>query len=105
MSKEIDALNAYIENQQSKIANLMKTIMMMETKIKLLEDENEKLKNINNDYREQLTANLPKRNALSLSIKSVDGDRLDEIPSPKEVKKITQQGFSLKEMREKIQRG
>ena len=92
MSKEIDALNAYIENQQSKIANLMKTIMMLETRIKLLDDENKSLKNINNDYREQLTANLPKRNALSLSIKSVDGDRLDEIPSPKEVKKITQQG-------------
>ena len=102
MSKEIDALNAYIENQQSKIANLMKTIMMLETRIKLLDDENKSLKNINNDYREQLTANLPKRNALSLSIKSVDGDRLDE---PKKVKKITQQGFSLKEMREKIQRG
>jgi len=53
MDKEIEVLNTYILNQQEKINTLTQQLMFLETKIKLLEKENETLKNINIEYMEK----------------------------------------------------
>ena len=47
MSKELAAIDTFIEQQQTQINVLMQTILMLETKIKVLEEENQKLKDIN----------------------------------------------------------
>ena len=47
MSKELAAIDAFIEQQQAQINVLMQTILMLETKIKVLEEENQRLKDIN----------------------------------------------------------
>jgi hypothetical protein len=63
--KEIETLNLYIEQQQSKIGNLMSTIVILETKVAYLENEMskidkkhqeeiEKLNSINRGYRDQI---------------------------------------------------
>ena len=50
MEKETEVLNTYIANQQEKINTLTQQIMFLETRIKLLENENKSLKDINSQY-------------------------------------------------------
>jgi hypothetical protein len=47
MSKELQTIDTYIEQQQSQISELMQTIMLLQTKVKMLESENKWLKDIN----------------------------------------------------------
>lgn len=53
MDKETEVLNTYILNQQEKINTLTQQLMFLETRLKLLEKENETLKNINSQYVEK----------------------------------------------------
>lgn len=102
MSKEMEALNAYIENQQKVINQLTQTIMMLETKNKLLEDELKKVKIINSGYEEAAEEAKFKRNSLAEIAKGSGSDRKDEPPKPEShgQQKITMQGFSLKTQQE-----
>jgi len=53
MEKETEVLNTYIANQQEKINTLTQQIMFLETRIKLLENENKSLKDINSQYHDK----------------------------------------------------
>jgi len=53
MQKETEVLNIYITNQQEKINALTQQIMFLETRIKLLENENKSLKDINSQYHDK----------------------------------------------------
>lgn len=102
MSKEMEALNAYIENQQKVVNQLTQTIMMLETKNKLLEDELKKVKNINSQYEKAAEIAKFKRNPLAEIAKSSSNQRL---PEPMQTqKKIKMQGFSLKEQQELLRK-
>lgn len=92
--KEVETLNLYIEQQQSKIGNLMSTIVILETKVAYLENEMskidkkhqeeiEKLNNINRGYRDQI---------LSLSSRPV----LSKKGSNKGTSTVTTTGFDIK---------
>jgi len=93
LSKEIDAINAYIENQQEKINNLTKNLMFLETKNKLLEKEIQELKNINKQYKEKIEATSFRRSGIGENIGSFVGARIVEKPKPK---KNVIHGFVLK---------
>jgi regulator of replication initiation timing len=47
MSKEIETIDTYIEQQTSQISELMQTVILLQTKVKMLELENKKLETIN----------------------------------------------------------
>jgi len=105
MSKEMEALNAYIENQQKAVNQLTQTIMMLETKNKLLEDELKKVKNINSQYEKAAEVAKFKRNPLAEIAKSSGNERKEDPPEPMQTqKKITMQGFSLKEQQELLRK-
>ena len=93
-NQEIETLNLYIEQQQSKIGNLMSTIVILETKVAYLENEIikinknheeqiEKLNNINTGYRDQI---------LSLSSRPI----LSKKNPNKGVSTVTVTGFDIK---------
>jgi hypothetical protein len=46
-NKEYEALNAFIEQQQARINELMQVVLMLETRNRILEEENERLLDIN----------------------------------------------------------
>ena len=99
MSKEIDAINAYIENQQEKINNLTKNLMFLETKNKLLEKEIQELKSINKQYKEKIEATSFRRSGIGENIGSFVGARIVEKPENPETpkpKKNVIHGFVLK---------
>ena len=56
MSKELEAINAYIDHQQNKINELVQEVMMLETKNNILIKELEELKNINKMYEDEIDA-------------------------------------------------
>ena len=43
MSKEIEIIDTYIEQQTSQISELMQTVILLQTKVKMAELENKKL--------------------------------------------------------------
>jgi len=47
VSKELETIDTYIEQQQNQITELMQTVMLLQTKVKMLESENKRLKDIN----------------------------------------------------------
>lgn len=106
MSKEMEALNAYIENQQKVINQLTQTIMMLETKNKLLEDEVKKIKSINSGYEKAAEEAKFKRNSLADIAKGSGSERKEEPLKPdlQAQQKITLQGFSLKEQQELLKK-
>ena len=56
MSKELEAINAYIDHQQNKINELVQEVMMLETKNNILIKELEEHKNINKMYEDEIDA-------------------------------------------------
>jgi hypothetical protein len=102
MSKEMEALNAYIENQQKAINQLTQNIMMLETKNKLLENEVKRVESINSGYKNDAEEAKFKRKSLAEIAKGSGSDRKDEPPKPEShgQQKITMQGFSLKTQQE-----
>jgi len=47
MSKEYEALNTYVEQQQARINELMQVVLMLETRNRILEEENTDLEEEN----------------------------------------------------------
>jgi predicted nuclease with TOPRIM domain len=94
--KEAKVLNTYLEEQQRKISELIQQNMMLETKIKLLKEENSDLRIINNEYREKYE---PSRLSFTSIIdKMPDMRKKDIIVTPEDIrKKYTKiSGFNLK---------
>lgn len=56
MSKELEAINAYIDHQQNKINELVQEVMMLETRNNILIKDVEELKNINKKYEDEIDA-------------------------------------------------
>lgn len=92
MSKEIETLNIYMEQQLERIRDLNQTIMILETKNRILEQELE----IFRAEKKQKEESQFKRSSLKSSLKQVQS-RVDEIKTetPKETTTIS--GFSLKD--------
>jgi len=104
MEKETEVLNTYISNQQEKINTLTQQIMFLETRIKLLENENnilqkeiEQLVIINKQYKEKEE----RENFQRMSAKDLSSSKPREEHKPEVVqtKYKTVKGFNLKEGR------
>jgi len=104
MEKETEVLNTYISNQQEKINTLTQQIMFLETRIKLLENENnilqkeiEQLVIINKQYKQKEEREKFQR----MTAKDLSSSKPREEPKPKVVqtKYKTVKGFNLKEGR------
>jgi len=65
MSKQAEAINVYIEQQQKKINELVQQNMMLETRNNILLKEVEELKNINKTYKDEIDAISFERNGVS----------------------------------------
>jgi predicted RNase H-like nuclease (RuvC/YqgF family) len=52
--KELEVINEFMEQQQTKINQLQQQILLLTTKNTMLEKELNKLKSINSEYKEQL---------------------------------------------------
>jgi len=98
----MEALNAYIENQQKVVNQLTQTIMMLETKNKLLEDELKKVKNINRKYEETINESKFKRDSLK-TIKNQSGDKKRFI-SREQAPKISVDGNLFKQQQELLKK-
>jgi hypothetical protein len=70
-NKELEVINEFMEQQQTKINQLQQQILLLTTKNTMLEKEQTKLKIINRQYKEQIEA-LTKVDRKSLS-DSLDG--------------------------------
>lgn len=92
MSKEIDTLNLYIEQQLQKIKELTQTVLILETKNKLMQKQ---LEDMNSKYTLEKTLfeeKQFKRNSFNTSMETSDSRVVE-----KEKKNFTTvQGFSLK---------
>ena len=116
MSKENEAINEYIQQQQTRINELMQMIVMLETKNKLLEKENKLLSDINSKnldkliprkgLKEQIIDNSQKINAERkspeklLTRQKLNGLRVNNRKSPEEsMKKQTMDGLSVRKTR------
>lgn len=92
----LDALNTYIQRQQQKINEQMQHIMMLETKVRLLEAENNQLKSINSELNPK--PKTTQRIGLSQTVKEgVSARKADPI-----VQKITIEKFDLQKQRGNI---
>ena len=67
MNKETEVLNVYMEQQQQKIKELTQTIMILETKNKIMAKEIQDLKSINSEYKSQLNDKVVVKNRSGLS--------------------------------------
>jgi predicted RNase H-like nuclease (RuvC/YqgF family) len=98
MSKELQAIDTFIEQQQVQISALMQTITILETKIKVLEAENDKLKDINSkelDKENNIIVRRGLRDRISRNLQPTNSERKTvDLPSEKTVIR----GFSLKEI-------
>ena len=89
MSKELAAIDTFIEQQQTQINVLMQTILMLETKIKVLEEENQKLKDINTkelDKDGNIIVRRGLRDRISRNLQPTNSERkTNEEPSEKTI--------------------
>lgn len=92
MSKEIETLNIYMEQQLERIRDLNQTIMILETKNRVLEQELE----IFRAEKKQKDESQFKRSSFKSSLKQVE-NRVDEIKDEKPKETTTVSGFSLKD--------
>lgn len=87
MSKELAALDSFIEQQQIQINVLMQTVLMLETKVKVLEEENQRLKDINSkelDKDGNIIVRRGLRDRINRNLQSTDSERkTPELPSEK----------------------
>jgi hypothetical protein len=49
VSKELQTIDTFIEQQQSLITELTQTVMLLQTKVKMLEEDNKALRRINSE--------------------------------------------------------
>jgi hypothetical protein len=82
MSKEYEALNIYIEQQQARINELMQVVMMLETRNKILEEENKKLESKN----KKLVSDNKNTKGINRVDLGVDLERTIEIPVERNLK-------------------
>ena len=78
MSKEIETIDTYIEQQTSQISELMQTVILLQTKVKMLELENKKLESKNKK--------LISESKNTKGINRVDLERTIEIPVERNLK-------------------
>lgn len=102
MSKEMEAINAYILNQQNKINELNQQLLMLQTKNKLLEDELESVKSINRKYEEAINESKFKRDSLK-AIKNESGDK-ERVIARKQPPKISVDGNLFKQQQENLRK-
>ena len=99
MSKELAAVDAFIEQQQLQINVLMQSILMLETKIKVLEEENQRLKDINTkelDKDGNIVIRRGLRDRIARNLQSTNSER-KTIEEPSE--KTIIEGLNLKKGR------
>lgn len=82
MSKEIETIDTYIEQQTSQISELMQTVILLQTKVKMLELENKKLESKNKKLISE-NKNTKGINRVDLG---VDLERTIEIPVERNLK-------------------
>jgi predicted RNase H-like nuclease (RuvC/YqgF family) len=78
MSKELTALDTYIEQQQAQINELMQTIMLLQTKVTMLEIENKTLKDINSmnlDENGDVIVRRGLKDRIDRNLQSTDSER------------------------------
>lgn len=83
MSKELETIDTYIEQQQSQITELMQTVILLQTKVKMLELENKKLESKNKKLISE-NKNTKGINRVDLG---VDLERTIEIPIDRNLRK------------------
>jgi small-conductance mechanosensitive channel len=91
VSKELETIDTYIEQQQSQIAELMQTVMLLQTKVKMLESENKRLKDINRKNLDE-SGEIIVRKGVRLSSKRINSERRDPVPE----KTVIQGGFTTR---------
>jgi hypothetical protein len=99
VSKELAAVDAFIEQQQLQINVLMQSILMLETKIKVLEEENQRLKDINTkelDKDGNIVIRRGLRDRIARNLQSTNSER-KTIEEPSE--KTIIEGLNLKKGR------
>jgi len=99
VSKELAAVDAFIEQQQLQINVLMQNILMLETKIKVLEEENQRLKDINTkelDKDGNIVIRRGLRDRIARNLQSTNSER-KTIEEPSE--KTIIEGLNLKKGR------
>lgn len=94
MNKETEVLNVYMEQQQQKIKELTQTIMILETKNKIMAKEIQDLKSINSEYKTQLNDKVVLKNRSGLSEIAAGGEKPRVVPEP-EIEKVKVSGFSV----------
>ena len=91
MSKELETIDAYIEQQQSQIAELMQTVMLLQTKVKMLESENKRLKDINRKNLDE-SGEIIVRKGVRQIPKRTNSERRDPVPE----KTVIRGGFTTR---------
>lgn len=94
MNKETEVLNVYMEQQQQKIKELTQTIMILETKNKIMAKEIQDLKSINSEYKTQLNDKVVLKNRSGLSEIAASSEKPRVAPES-ETKKVMVSGFSV----------
>jgi len=92
MSKEAEVLNVYMEQQQQKIKELTQTIMILETKNKIMAKEIQDLKSINSEYKSQLNDKVVLKNRSGLSEIAASSEKPRVVLGSK---KVMVSGFSV----------
>lgn len=91
MSKELETIDTYIEQQQSQISELMQTIMLLQTKVKMLESENKWLKDINSTELDEDGEVIVRKGVRQIP-KRTNSERRDPVPE----KTVIRGGFTTR---------
>jgi len=95
--KELEVINEFMEQQQTKINQLQQQILLLTTKNTMLEKELNKLKNINSEYKEQLDqfTKVDRKNLKDL-LDNVTGERIKPIIEEKQIERKSADGSMFK---------
>jgi len=91
VSKELETIDTYIEQQQSQISELMQTIMLLQTKVKMLESENKWLKDINSTELDEDGEVIVRKGVRQIP-KRTNSERRDPVPE----KTVIRGGFTTR---------
>ena len=95
--KEIDVINEFMEQQQTKINQLQQQILLLTTKNAMLEKELSKLKNINSEYKEQIEqlTKVDRKNLRGL-LGNATSERIKPIVKEKQIERKSSDGSMFK---------
>ena len=95
--KEIEVINEFMEQQQTKINQLQQQILLLTTKNAMLEKELSKLKNINSEYKEQIEqlTKVDRKNLRDL-LGNDTGERIKPIAEKKQIERKSSDGSMFK---------